>query len=107
MKDSESHSVVSDSLQHHGLYSPWNSLGQNTGVGDLVAQSCLTLATPWTMSCQAPLSMGFSRQESWRGLSSPSPGDLPDPGVEPRSPAPQTDSLLTKPPGKADFDPKA
>ena len=45
------------------------------------------LATPWTVAHQAPLSMGFSRQEYWSGLPLPSPGDLPDPGIEPRSPA--------------------
>ena len=43
--------------------------------------------TPWTVACQAPLSMGFSRQEDWSGLSVPPPGDLPDPGVNPESPA--------------------
>ena len=43
--------------------------------------------TPWTVAHQAPLSMGFSRQEYWSGLPFPSPGDLPDPGIEPRSPA--------------------
>ena len=43
--------------------------------------------TPWTAAHQAPLSMGFSRQEYWSGLPFPSPGDLPDPGIEPRSPA--------------------
>ena len=49
----------------------------------LVAQSCLLFATPWTVVPQAPLSMGFSRQEYWSGLPFPSPGDLPDPGIEP------------------------
>ena len=44
-------------------------------------------ATPWTIAYQAPLSMGFSRQEYWSGLPLPSPGDLPDPGTEPGSPA--------------------
>ena len=44
-------------------------------------------ATPWTVAYQVPLSMGFSRQEYWSGLPSPSPGDLPNPGIEPRSPA--------------------
>ena len=44
-------------------------------------------ATPWTVAYQAPLSMGFSRQEYWSGLPFPSPGDLPDPGIEPGSPA--------------------
>ena len=55
--------------------------------------------TPWTIACQAPLSMEFSRQGYWSGLPFPSPGDLPNPGIEPRSPAVQADSLL-KPPGK-------
>ena len=41
--------------------------------------------TPWTIACQAPLSMGFSRQEHWSGLSLPTPGDLPDPGIESES----------------------
>ena len=50
-------------------------------------------AAPWTIACQAPLSMGFSRQECWRGLPFPSPGDLPDPGIEPRSPALQANAL--------------
>ena len=44
-------------------------------------------ATPWTVVYQAPPSMGFSRQENWSGLPFPSPGDLPDPGIEPWSPA--------------------
>ena len=51
-------------------------------------------------ACQAPLSMRFSRQAYWSGLPFPSPGDLPDPGIEPRSPALQADSLPTEPPGK-------
>ena len=62
-------------------------------VDGLVAQSCPTLATPWTVARQAPLSMGFSRQEYWSGLPFPSPGDLPDPGIKPRSPALPADSL--------------
>ena len=56
--------------------------------------------TPWTVACQDPPSMGFFKQEYWSGLPFPSPGDLPDPGIEPRSPALQADSLLSKPPGK-------
>jgi len=51
--------------------------------GGLVAKSCLALATPWTIACQAPLSMGFSRLEYWSGLPFPSPEDLPDPGIKP------------------------
>ena len=70
--------------------------------GGLVAKSCLTLVTPWTVAHQAPLSMGFSRQEYWSGLPFPSPGDLPDPGIEPGSPALQADSLPTEPWGKPD-----
>ena len=54
--------------------------------------------TPWTVAYQAPPSMGFSRQEYWSGLPFPSPGDLPDPGIEPRSPALRADSLPTEPP---------
>ena len=64
--------------------------------GDLVAKSCLTPMTPWTVAFQAPLSKGFSSQESWSGLPFPSPGDLPTPGIEPGSPALQADSLLTE-----------
>ena len=55
-----------------------------------------TFGTPWTVACQAPLSMGFSRQEYQSGLQFPCPGDLPNPGIKPRSPALQTDSLLTE-----------
>ena len=49
--------------------------------------------TPWTVAYQAPPSVGFSRQEHWSGLPFPSPGDLPDPGIEPRSPALRADAL--------------
>ena len=66
----------------------------------LVSQSCPTLCDPWTVAFQAPLSMGFSRQEYWSGLPCPPPGDLPNPGIEPRSPALQADSLPAEPPGK-------
>ena len=52
--------------------------------------------TPWTVAYQAPLSMRFSRQECWSGLPFPSPGNLPDPGTEPRSPALQADALLSE-----------
>ena len=70
------------------------------GGGGLAAQSWLTLAIWWTVSHQAPPSMGFSRQEYWSGLPFPPPGDLPNPGTEPRSPALQADSLPSEPPGK-------
>ena len=59
-------------------------------------------ATPWTVTYQSPQSMEFSRQEYWSGLPFPSPGDLPDPGIEPGSPALQTDTLLSDPPGEPD-----
>ena len=72
------------------VFSPltWGVIGTRTSV------------TPWTGARQAPLSMGFSRQEHWSGLPFPSPGDLPDPGIEPKSPALQADSLPSEPPGK-------
>ena len=54
-------------------------------------------ATPWTVAYQASLSMGFSRQEYWSGLPFPSPGDLPDPEIEPRSPTLEADALTSEP----------
>ena len=57
-------------------------------------------AIPWTVAYQASPSMGFSRQEYWSGLPFPSPGDLPDPGIKPRSPTLQVDSLPAELPGK-------
>ena len=57
-------------------------------------------ATPWTAAYQAPPSMRFSRQEYWSGLPFPSPGDLPNPGIESRSPTLQADALTSEPPGK-------
>ena len=56
--------------------------------------------TPWTMAHQAPLSVGFSRQEYWIGLPFPSPADLPDPGIKLGSPTLQANSLPIDPPGK-------
>ena len=60
-------------------------------------------ATPWTVAYQAPLSMGFSRQEYWSGLPFSSLGDLPDPGTEPVFPELQADSLLSEPPGNTSY----
>ena len=57
-------------------------------------------ATPWTVAYQASLSMELSRQGYWSGLPFPSPGGLPDPGIEPRSPTLQADTLPSEPPGK-------
>ena len=73
------------------------------GCGGLVTKSYSALATPWTVACQAPLSMGFSRQEYTSGLPFPSPEDLPDPGIEPASPMLPALSgrfFTTEPPGK-------
>ena len=63
-------------------------------------QLCPTLCDPMDLVIQAPLSMGFSTQEYWSGLSFPPPGDLLDPGIKPASPALGADSLPTEPPGK-------
>ena len=60
----------------------------------------LLFATPWTVAHQAPLSMGFSRQEYWSGLLFPSPRDLPNPGIELGLPALQVDALPSEPSGK-------
>ena len=68
--------------------------------GNLVAKSSLTLMTLWTVACQVPLSMEFPRQEYWSGLPFLSPGDLPDPGKEPTSPALAGGFFTTEPPGK-------
>ena len=54
-----------------------------------------SFAISWTVACQAPLSMGFSRQEYWSRLPFPSPGDLPDPGIEPGFPALEVDALTS------------
>ena len=63
--------------------------------------SCVQLvATTWTVACQSPLSMGFSKQEYWSGLIFSSLGDLPDPGIEPMSPVLVGGFFTTEPPGK-------
>ena len=67
------------------------------------AQSCPNLCNPWTLACQALLSVEFSRQEYWSGLPCPTPRDLPDQGVEPASLAPPALAgrfFTTEPPGK-------
>ena len=88
---------------------PWDSPGKNTGVGCHFLLQCMKLklfsrvrlfATPWTAAYQAPLSIGFSRQEYQSGLPLPSPGDLPNPGIEPRSSVLQTEALPFEPPGR-------
>ena len=90
-------SVLIQELLPHPYY--WICLCNITCIslcGGLVAKLCPTLAIPWTVACQTPLSMGFSSQEYWNGLPFPSPGDLLVPGIEPGSPALQSDSLPTE-----------
>ena len=87
------------SLRDRGLLGHSKDLLCSPG-GRLGAKSCPILVTPRTVAYQAPLSMGFSRQEHWSRLPFPSPGDLPELGIEPGSPALQADSLLTELPGK-------
>ena len=65
-----------------------------------VAQSCPTLCDPMDCSLLGSSSMGFSRQEFWSGLPFPSPGDLPDSGIKPGSPAFQANALTSEPPGE-------
>ena len=70
-------------------------------VNNVLSNSVMsTLCDPKDSSPQAPLSVGFSRQECWTGLPFPSPGDLPEPGIVPESPALQADSLPSEPPEK-------
>ena len=76
-------------------------LHKHTSVQLVQSLRCVRLfATPWTVAYQASQSIGFSRQEYWSGLPFPSPGDLPDPGIEPGSPALESDALTSEPPGK-------
>ena len=85
-------------------YSPWGCKETDTESESEVTQSCLTLCNPmdYSLPGSSPPSMGFSRQECWSGLPFPSLGDLPDPGIKPRSPALEADALLSEPPGKPD-----
>ena len=69
----------------------------------LVAKSCPTQATPWPVARQVPLFMAFSRQEYWSELPFPSPGDLPDPGIEPVSPELAHGFFTTEPHGKPSY----
>ena len=77
---------------------PGSGRSPGEGNGNPLQYSCLE--NPMDCGRKAPLSMEFSRQEYWSGLPVPSPGDLSNPGTEPRSPALQADSLLSEPPGK-------
>ena len=98
---SESRSVVSDSLRPHGLYSPWNSPGQNTGVSSL--SFLQGISHPRDQTQVSSIEGGFftswatrEAQEYWSGSPIPSPADLPDPGIDLGSPALQVDSLPTE-----------
>ena len=98
--------LFSNKMIYGSLWKQWllgagniqDELGESSGVFVKVLLSRVQLfATPWTAACQAPLSMEFSRQEYWSGLPFLSSGDLPDPGIQPRSPAAPAlwaDSLL-------------
>ena len=88
-------SLVLRFLVCHGMIRSLRDLGFTR-----IMTQVKTIVTPWTVAHQAPLSMRFSRQGYWSGLPFPSPGDLPNPGIEPRSPALQADSLLTELQGK-------
>ena len=86
-----------------------HSIGQGTAILILIIKVKVKVkllsrvrlfAIPWTVAHQAPVSMGFSRQEYWSGLPFPSPGVLPNPGIEPGSPSFQADALTSEPPGK-------
>ena len=80
----------------------WDTACQESDT-DNGSVSCSVISdsvTPGTIALQAPLSMGFSRPEYWSGLPFAPPGDFPEPGTEPRSPAFQADSLPSGPPGK-------
>ena len=82
------------------LVRPSPNLASEQWKGKVLFSCAQLFVTSWGVACQASLSMGFFRQEYQSGLSFPSPGDLPDPGIKLRSPALQADSLPSEPPGK-------
>ena len=85
----------------HFLQYDFGSGTQEYWVSEVKSLSRVWLfVTLWTVAYQASLSMGFSTQEYWSGLPFPAPGDLPNPGIEPRSPALEADALTSEPPGK-------
>ena len=110
------HSSKASILQHSDFFMVWHpytTTGKPLNYTDLCQQSNVRykvkvkslsrvrlFATLWTVAHHVPQSMGFSRQEYWSGLPFPSPENLPDPGIEPRSPALQADALTSEPPGK-------
>ena len=86
-----------NSLKITFLLIPWWSSGFFKRLLKKLISSVRLFVTPWAVAYQAPLSMGFSRQEYWGGLSFPSPGDLPDPGIESRFPKLQANALPSEP----------
>ena len=87
-----------DSHLHHCVYQQCDIFIALVVVQSL---SCAQIfVTSWTVACQTPLSMAFPRQEYWKGLPFPPPGDLPDPGIKPASPALAGGFFTTQPPGK-------
>ena len=93
------------SVQPSSAWLCWCSINSANSSEVLVAQSCPTLCDPMACSPQTALSMAFSRQENWSGLPCPPPGDLPDPGIQPGSPALQADSLPSEWPRKPQIRP--
>ena len=81
----------------------WNNIYSNFESESSSHSHVQLFTVPWTAACHAPLSMEFSRQEYWSGLPFPSPGDLPNLGTEPRSPALQADSLALEPLSSVQF----
>ena len=97
---------VNISTQHYLLLTPFPCRWSWPHYVCVHTQTCPTLVTPWTVPYQAHLSMGFSRQEYWSGLSFPTPGDLPNPGIEPMalaSPALAARFFTTVPPGRLHY----
>ena len=95
-------------LQYFGyLIQRANSLEKTLMLGKIEGSPVLLFLTLWTVAYQAPPSIEFSRQEYWSGLPFPFPGDPPDPGIKPWSPASQADTLTSEPPGKSSPDTKS
>ena len=93
------HLSINTAVSHTLLLQFYNHMWQSESEVKSLSPVRLS-ATPWTVAYQAPPSMGFSRQECWSGLPFHSPGDLPNPGIEPRSPSLQAEALPPEPPGK-------
>ena len=102
MKCSERSSVMSGSLQSHGLYSPWNSPGQNTGVGSLSLLQGIfpTQGLNPSLPHFRQILYQLRHKENWSGLQFPSPGNLPDPEIKPASPILAGGFFSAEPPGK-------